>query len=96
MSSRNRYLSAEERRQALVLSRAVRRVESAYQAGESGAQRLVALAEAEFAAEPGVRVDYIELVDWATLLPVEKAATGSLFAVAAWVGRTRLIDNCVY
>ena len=47
------------------------------------------------AAEPAIRVDYIELVDWATLQPVEMAAPGSLFAVAAWVGATRLIDNAI-
>jgi pantoate--beta-alanine ligase len=46
---------------------------------------------------PAVRQseDYIELVDWANLLPVETAAPGTLFAVAAWVGATRLIDNAV-
>jgi len=42
-----------------------------------------------------VRVDYLELVNWATLEPVEIAAPGSLFAVAAWVGATRLIDNTI-
>jgi pantoate--beta-alanine ligase len=48
------------------------------------------------AAEPAIRIDYIELVDWATLLPVERAVSGSLFAIAAWVGSTRLIDNTVF
>jgi pantoate--beta-alanine ligase len=48
-----------------------------------------------FAEMPQIRVDYIALVDWATLEPVEKAAPGSLFAVAAWVGATRLIDNAI-
>jgi pantoate--beta-alanine ligase len=42
-----------------------------------------------------MRADYIELVDWATLLPVETAVAGTLFAVAAWVGTTRLIDNTI-
>jgi len=42
-----------------------------------------------------VRVDYVELVDWGTLEPVEVAGPGTLFAVAAWVGGTRLIDNAV-
>jgi len=40
-------------------------------------------------------VDYIELVDWATLEPVEVAVPGVLFAVAAWIGATRLIDNTI-
>jgi pantoate--beta-alanine ligase len=42
-----------------------------------------------------VRADYIEMVDWDTLLPVETAGPGTLFAVAAWVGATRLIDNTI-
>jgi pantoate--beta-alanine ligase len=95
LSSRNIYLSPEKRAQALVLSSAVRRVEALVAAGERSAKDLIAAARQTFAAEPGVRVDYIELVDWETLEPVEAAAPGSLFAVAAWVGSTRLIDNAI-
>jgi len=95
LSSRNVYLSAEERRQALVLSRAVRTVELLVAGGERRAEALVAAGRAVFAEEPGVRVDYVELVDWGTLEPVEVAVPGTLFAVAAWVGATRLIDNAV-
>jgi pantoate--beta-alanine ligase len=93
LSSRNAYLSAVERVQALVLSRAVRRVEALVASGERRARVLVAVAREAFAAEPAVRVEYIAAVDWATLEPVEIAAPGTLFAVAAWVGATRLIDN---
>lgn len=95
MSSRNRYLSPEERRQALVLSYALQVVERAALAGERQTAALIEAAKAAFAAEPEVRIDYIAAVDWATLLPVEKSAPGTLFAVAAWVGKTRLIDNLV-
>jgi pantoate--beta-alanine ligase len=95
LSSRNVYLSGEERRQALVLSRAVRKVEELFAAGERSSEVLIHAAKSIFAAEPAVRVDYIELVDWATLLPVILAAPGSLFAVAAYVGATRLIDNAI-
>jgi pantoate--beta-alanine ligase len=95
MSSRNAYLSAEERRQALVLSRAVRHVESLAASGERHRDALIAAARGHFAAQPAVRVDYIELVNWDTLLPVETASPGTLFAVAAWVGATRLIDNTI-
>jgi pantoate--beta-alanine ligase len=94
-SSRNRYLSPAERVQALVLSRAIRRVEALAAAGERRASKLIEAAREAFAAAPAVREDYIELVDWANLLPVETAAPGTLFAVAAWVGATRLIDNAV-
>lgn len=99
LSSRNAYLSEEERKQALTLSRAVRRVEALVKHGERSAEALIAAARVTFAAEPAnpdpVRVDYIELVDWSTLQPVATAAPGTLFAVAAWVGETRLIDNTI-
>jgi len=95
LSSRNMYLSPEERARALVLSRTVRRVEALVAAGERGAKKLIEAGRQIFAAEPGVRIDFIELVNWGTLEPVEVAAPGSLFAVAAWVGATRLIDNTI-
>jgi pantoate--beta-alanine ligase len=95
LSSRNVYLSAPERRQALVLSRVVWLVEAMAAGGERNADVLIEAARRGFASEPSVRLDYIELVDWATLEPVETAVPESLFAVAAWVGTTRLIDNTV-
>jgi pantoate--beta-alanine ligase len=95
LSSRNIYLSQTERTQALALSRAVRQVEALVAGGERRAEALVAAARQTISAEPDVRVDYTELVNWATLEPVEIAAPGSLFAVAAWVGATRLIDNTI-
>lgn len=95
LSSRNVYLGVTERTQALTLSRAIRRVEALVEQGERRADLLLAAARAAFSVEPSIRVDYIELVDWATLEPVETAAPGALFAVAAWVGATRLIDNTV-
>lgn len=95
MSSRNIYLSATERAQALTLNRTIRRVEALVAAGERHSNALIASAQEVFAEEPAVRVDYIALVDWATLEPVEMAAPGSLFAVAAYVGATRLIDNTI-
>ena len=95
LSSRNIYLSADERALALLLSRAVRVVESLVGSGERRAGALVDAARGVLAGVPEVRVDYIELVDWGTLLPVEVAAPGTLFALAAWVGVTRLIDNAI-
>ena len=95
LSSRNIYLSTEERKQALVLSRAIGKARALAAEGERRADELIRTARAEFAGAPAVRGDYIELVEWATLLPVGKAAPGSLFAVAAWVGPTRLIDNTI-
>ena len=95
LSSRNAYLSPGERTQALALSRAIRQAEGLVAKGERHASALNAAAREVLAVESAVRVDYIELVDWATLEPVEVAAPGSLFALAAWVGATRLIDNAI-
>jgi pantoate--beta-alanine ligase len=95
MSSRNRYLGAEERRQALILSRSLTAVKAAVEGGERSSTTLIAFAGAAFSSEPEVRVDYIAAVDWATLEPVHEVGRGTLFAVAAWVGKTRLIDNFV-
>jgi pantoate--beta-alanine ligase len=95
LSSRNAYLSPAERAQALVLSRALRHAEEMAAAGERRASVLIAAARETIAAVPAVRVDYAAVVDWATLLPVDVAAPGTLFAVAAWVGSTRLIDNAI-
>ncbi len=95
LSSRNVYLSTAERMQALTLSRAVRQVETLASSGERRASVLIAAARETLEAEAAIRVDYIALVDWATLEPVETAVPGSLFAVAAWVGATRLVDNVI-
>ena len=95
ISSRNLYLSPAERTQALVLSHVIRQAEALAASGERRSSALIASARQTFATEPGVRVDYIEVVNWATVEPVETAVPGTLFAVAAWVGPTRLIDNTV-
>lgn len=95
LSSRNAYLSPSERRQALTLSCAIHRVESLVASGERSPAALIASAAKVFETEPAVRVDYIECVDWSTLDPAEIAAPGTLFAVAAYVGNTRLIDNAI-
>ncbi|MGO9326046.1 MAG: pantoate--beta-alanine ligase [Terracidiphilus sp.] len=95
VSSRNVYLNPSQRAQALALSRAVRHVEAVVAQGERRGAALVAAGREVLASEPDVRVDYVEAVDWSTLLPVEIAAPGTLFAVAAYVGATRLIDNTI-
>jgi pantoate--beta-alanine ligase len=95
LSSRNVYLSTAERKQALALSRAVHKVEALATGGERHSNTLIEAARQILAAEATIRVDYIVLVDWATLEPVEIAVEGTLFALAAWVGATRLIDNAI-
>jgi pantoate--beta-alanine ligase len=95
MSSRNAYLSPEERIRALALQRSLRRVEKEFAAGERSACRLIAAATEVFSRGPQVRQDYFEIVDPATLDPVERISGPTLVAVAAYVGSTRLIDNTV-
>jgi pantoate--beta-alanine ligase len=94
-SSRNLYLSPEERAQALVLSRSLSEVEARYRAGERNSSKLIEVGRKAFASQPAVRVDYIEIVDPESLEAVASAETGSLVVVAAFVGTTRLIDNVV-
>jgi pantoate--beta-alanine ligase len=93
LSSRNRYLSPEERRRALVLSRALNAISAAYRAGEKDVPRLLEAGRSMIATEPEVCIDYLEIVDWDTLLPLREARAGALVAVAVHVGNTRLIDN---
>jgi pantoate--beta-alanine ligase len=93
MSSRNRNLSAEERRQALVLSRALLAVQQQVVGGEHDPGKLLAGALLVLAGEPAVQVDYFRIVDPDTLEDVTAVRSGALVAVAARVGATRLIDN---
>lgn len=95
MSSRNAYLSPEERKRALVLRQSLDRVEEEFRGGERSAAQLAAAARDVFAQEPEIRVDYIEIVDPDTLDPVAQIDRPALVAVAAYVGATRLIDNTV-
>ena len=93
MSSRNAYLGPEERKRAVVLHRALVRVQRMVEAGERDVGPLSAAGIYEFARESSVRLDYFEIVNPDTLDPVEDVSRGALVAVAAYVGATRLIDN---
>ena len=95
LSSRNIYLSPAERAQALTLNRTIREIETLVKQGERRSTTLLDAARDTFAAIPEIRIDYITIFDWSTLEPVEVATPGTLFAVAAWVGATRLIDNTI-
>jgi pantoate--beta-alanine ligase len=93
MSSRNRNLSVEQRRQALALSQALLAVQQKAQSGEHESPKLLAEALEVLAGEPGVQVDYCRIVDPDTLEDIPNVDRGALVAVAARVGTTRLIDN---
>lgn len=101
MSSRNRYLSPEERARALALSKALQGAWTRYQAGERNGRRLVQEARATLEAMEGLRLDYAQLVHPETLAlydgtpeqAVVEEGQGAVLALAAFVGQTRLIDN---
>jgi len=93
LSSRNKYLSAEDREHALALHRTLLRMEQMIAGGERRSAVLVSSGMETLQAVAGVRVDYLAIVDAKSLLPVASVETGTLVAVAAYVGETRLIDN---
>jgi pantoate--beta-alanine ligase len=94
LSSRNAYLSPEERERALALSRALRAAESAVESGTREAAAVVAAARQEL-ERAGVEPDYLQLRSASDLSPVERVNGSTLLAVAARVGRARLIDNAI-
>jgi pantoate--beta-alanine ligase len=93
LSSRNAYLTPEQRRQAGVLYRALTRVSHEVDMGERDSGKLREIGKAVIADEPAARLDYFEIVDPDSLEPVSNVKRGALVAVAAFVGSTRLIDN---
>jgi pantoate--beta-alanine ligase len=93
LSSRNRYLSPEERSRSLVLKRTLDRVAACVAAGERRPEALIAAGQAILEQEPAAELDYLAVVDPDTLLPVAEAVPGTLVAIAAKLGTTRLIDN---
>jgi pantoate--beta-alanine ligase len=93
LSSRNVYLSPEERRAARAIPRALSEARRALEAGERDPARIVAAASGVLAGEPLLRLDYLALVDTETLEPVTRAGKEMLLAVAVFAGKTRLIDN---
>ena len=94
-SSRNTYLSPEERKAALCLSKAVKAGQEAIHAGIP-AEELLGKMRAVIEAEPLAKIDYVSMVDALTMQPVEKADRSVLVAMAVYIGKTRLIDNFSY
>lgn len=94
MSSRNKYLDADQRVQALVLSEALKRAHARAHTGKGvTAEKLKKELARLIASKPAARVDYIEFFDPETLQPVRKVQPGVQMALAVYVGKTRLIDN---
>ena len=94
-SSRNTYLNAEERQAALVLSRSLKAGKALVDAGETRACVIKSAITAEIEKEPLARIDYVDVVDFDTITPVEKLEGSILVAIAVYIGKTRLIDNFI-
>ena len=92
-SSRNTYLSEEERKAALVLSRSIFLGKEMVEKGERDAKKVVAAMTAEIEKEPLAKIDYVKVVDLETMQQVETIEHDILTAIAVYIGKTRLIDN---
>lgn len=95
-SSRNTYLSPEERKAALVLSRSIFLGKEMVEKGERDCKRILAAMTEEIEKEPLAKIDYVKIVDLDTMQQVEKIDRGILAAIAVYIGKTRLIDNFMY
>ncbi len=96
MSSRNAYLSSSERASATVLYAALEKAAARFEAGERAASELSKVLANEIAKDPLTNLEYAEVVDANSLLPVEEVASPAVALIAASVGSTRLIDNVIH
>ena len=95
-SSRNTYLSAEERKAALILSRTVKLGREMLEAGETDADKIVEAMKKNIETEPLAKIDYVKAVDGLTMQQVKKVQKPMLVAMAVYIGKTRLIDNTIW
>lgn len=95
-SSRNTYLSPEERQAALILSKSLNLGKAAIEQGERDASAIIKIIKDNLETEPLARVDYVEVVDFCNIQRVERIEGETLVAIAVFVGKTRLIDNFIW
>lgn len=95
-SSRNTYLSAEERAAALCLSKSIFKAQELIEGGERNTAVISAAVRETIEAEPMSKIDYIEVVDLGNMQPVETLGESGLVAIAVYIGTTRLIDNYLF
>ena len=94
-SSRNTYLSEEERKAALVLSKSIFLGQKMAQEGETSASAILGAMRELIESEPLAKIDYVKMVDLLTMQQVESTESGVLVAIAVYIGKTRLIDNFI-
>lgn len=94
-SSRNTYLSEEERKAAVILSQALKIGKELVEQGETSAAKVKAAITEKINTEPLAKIDYVEVVDFNSIEPVETIQDSILTAIAVYIGKTRLIDNFI-
>ena len=94
-SSRNTYLNTEERKAALILSQTIRLGHQMVNDGVTDASQLIEAMKENIAKEPMAKIDYVEAVSMDNIEKVDKIGTGTLVAMAVYIGKTRLIDNFI-
>lgn len=94
-SSRNTYLSKEERQAALILSKSLKLGKEAIEAGERDSKKIIEIISKNIETEPLAKIDYVDVVDFATITPVDIIKGETLVAMAVYIGKTRLIDNFI-
>ena len=94
-SSRNTYLSPEERKAALILSQSLMKGKTAIESGERSAAKIIETITQSLETEPLARIDYVEVVDFDNVQRVDTIGDNTLVAIAVFIGKTRLIDNII-
>lgn len=95
-SSRNTYLSKEERQAATIINKSLKKAKSLIKSGERDSKKIINFIKNEISKEPLAKIDYISTVDNKSIKSVRTIEEGSLIAVAVFIGNTRLIDNFIY
>lgn len=94
-SSRNTYLNSEERKASLILSRSLKLGRELIENGETDSKAVIKAISDSISTEPLAKIDYVDVVDFDTITPVEKIGKSVLVAIAVYIGKTRLIDNFI-
>ena len=95
-SSRNTYLSPEERKAAVILSKSLRLGKEAIEAGERDSKKIIDIITNNINTEKLAKIDYVEIVDPLSIENIDKIENSALVAMAVYIGKTRLIDNFIY
>lgn len=94
-SSRNTYLNPDERKAALILNKSLKLGRELIESGETDSKAVIKAISDNINTEPLAKIDYVNVVDFSTITPVDKIGKAVLVAIAVYIGKTRLIDNFI-